>query len=193
MILSKRERYIAIGSAAAIGLLVVNWLVLDPYAEQNERTHADLSSVNSKLNQAEVTFAAQKRLQGIWSEMQAGGLKADASQAESEALNAIIELTQYSGVTLTVLKPERTTTEGKFQVIAFSVTASGSMRQISQLIYNLETATIPVRVTELQLTPRHEGTDDLSVRLSVSTLCMLPDSEKPRATAVNWTRDQERD
>ena len=85
MILSKRERYIAIGSAAAIGLLVINWLVLDPYTEQNERTHADLSSVNSKLNQAEVTFAAQKRLLGIWSEMQAGGLKADASQAESEA------------------------------------------------------------------------------------------------------------
>jgi hypothetical protein len=40
----------------------------------------------------------------------------------------------------------------------------------------METATIPVRVNEMQINAPKEGSDDLSIRLSFSTLCMPPDS-----------------
>ena len=45
-----------------------------------------------------------------------------------------------------------------------------------KLLWSLETATIPVRVNDMQVTPRREGTDDLTIRLSVSALCMPPDA-----------------
>ncbi len=59
------------------------------------------------------------------------------------------------------------------------------MRAASRLLWSLETASIPVRVTEMHITPRKEGTDDLSVQLSISTLCLLPDTDKQSRTVAS--------
>jgi hypothetical protein len=86
-------------------------------------------------------------------------------------------------VSLTGLKPERSVAQGKFQVIGFTMTGSGSMQQISQLVWLMESTTVPMQMNDLQITPRHEATDDLTVRLSFTTLCQLADTGKPDNTA----------
>jgi hypothetical protein len=111
--------------------------------------------------------------------MQKGGLKVDPSQAESQALHAVLDWAGAADLNLASLKPERTSQEGKFQVISFSVTGNGSTPAIARLLWAMETATIPVRVNDMQITPRREGTDDLSVRFSISALCLPPETNKP--------------
>jgi hypothetical protein len=182
--LSKREKYIAIGVAIAVVVLALDQLVFEPLfaqlkAIQNQRTDAV-----AKMDAANDLFARQRKLRVVWKKMQSGGLKADASSAESQAMHAILDWTATSGVQLTALKPERSMTQGQFQVISFHVTATGSMATVSRLLWAIETASIPVRVNDVQITPQPEGTDHLSVQLSVSTLCMLNPIEKPVQTAM---------
>ena len=181
MVLSKRERYIAIGVGAAIGLLLLDRIVLTPFDERSRAVRTARDEVAQRNADAELLFGRQHKLRTIWDELQKGGLKLNQSQAESQALQAILDWARAAGVELAGLKPERTTQEGQFQVISFNVTGTGSMASVSRLVWALETATIPVRVNEMQVTPRREGSDDLSVRLSVSALCMPPQPEAPKA------------
>lgn len=184
MVLSKREKYIAIGAVSAIAVLVLDQVVLSPYFAKRTAIADQRSQILEEMDKANDLFARQRQLRKIWAEMQKGGLKADASEAESQALRAVLDWAQGAGVNLAALKPERSTQEGKFQIISFHVTLTGTVASMSRLLWSMETATLPVRVNDMQVTPRREGTDDLSVQLSVSTLCLLPDADKPAKTAV---------
>ncbi len=168
--LSRRELYIAIGTAIALALLALDRLLLTPYLERRSTLAADRQQAVAQLSQAQSLFDRQRKLRPIWATIQKSGLKADASAAESQAMHAILSWTQSAGVDLTTLKPERTTQEGPFQVSSFHVTATGPMAAVSRLLWAMETPDIPIRVNDVQISPRKEGADDLSVQLSVSTL-----------------------
>lgn len=178
MILSKREQHLAIGAGATVACLLTYWLIIGPSIDQFSVIKAGKRDADQQLRQAKELFAQQTLLQKVWSDMQKGGLKADASQAESQALNEVLNMADKSGVSLTGLKPERSITQGKFQVIGFTMTGSGTMQKISQLVWLIESTTIPMQMNDLQITPRKEATDDLSVRLSFTTLCQLSEPEK---------------
>jgi type II secretory pathway component PulM len=184
MILSKREQHLAIGGGIVVGVLLIYWLIVGPCVDQWYSIQAGKHDTDQKLSDARDLFSRQAMLEKVWSDMQKGGLKDDASQAESQALSAVLNMASTSGVNLTGLKPERSVAQGKFQVIGFTMLGSGSMQQVSQLVWLMESATIPMQLNDLQITPRHEATDDLTVRLSFTTLCQLADTGKPDKTAA---------
>jgi hypothetical protein len=174
--MTKREKYIAIGAASAIALLLLDQVVLSPLMEHREDLDRRQATLQTQLDDADSVFSRERRLKTIWSDMQAGGLNLDASQAEGQALRSIIAWANKAGVTLSALKPEHSSDERKFQVISFNVTGEGAMPDVARLLWAMETAPIPLRVTDMQITPRKEGTDDLSARISVSALCLPPQS-----------------
>lgn len=172
MVLSKRERYIAIGVAAALGLLLLDRFVLTPYVTLRDSIAKEQSRAVDDLANADLLFSHQRQLRKVWARMQEGGLKTDPSQAESQALGALLDWTRWAGVNLAALAPERTVQQDRFRVISFSVKVTGPMAAMSRLLWAMESATIPVRVTELRINPQREGVDDLSMQMSVSTLCL---------------------
>ena len=172
--MTKREKYIAIGASAAIALLVLDQAVVDPLISKRDEIESRQSTLQTQLDDADTVFTRERRLKKIWSELEAGGLSLDPSQAEGQALRSIIAWADKAGVSLSALKPERSSDERKFEVISFNVTGTGAMPDVARLLWAIETAPIPLRVTDMQITPRKEGTDDLSTRISVSALCLPP-------------------
>jgi hypothetical protein len=183
VVLSKRERLIAICVAAAILILLLNHFVIDPYRTERTRIATESAKAKADLDDAKILFAREARLKRIWAEMQNGGLKVDASDAESLTLNALLEWSTNSRVLLPAIRRERPAPEGKFQVIGFDVSGTGSMPEVSRLLWAIETASIPVRINEMQITSQKEGTDNLQVRLSVSALCLPPAKDNNLASA----------
>jgi len=180
VIVSKREKQIAIATAAAVGLFVLIDFVWQPYSDALDQIQTQTDAVNKQLQDAGALFANQHRLAKIWADMQAHGLKTDESQADSQLQHAILDWEQRSGVTQQTLKQDQARKEGDFDVVGYRVTADGSMRSIVQFVWALETATMPIRVTDIRITPEREGgTDQLSVTLGVSTLCASPTPAQP--------------
>jgi|KBSMisStandDraft_5_1062788.scaffolds.fasta_scaffold734828_2 hypothetical protein len=177
MVLSKREKYIGLATAAAVALLALDSFALTPYVARRDAIAAGRADAVRQLSDAASLTERQTKLRPIWTELQKGGLKVNPSQAESQTIQAVIDWAKAAGIELAALKPERSSQEGQFQVISFNVTGTGSMQAASKLLWSIETATIPVRVNDMQVTPRREGTDDLSIRLSVSALCMPPTAD----------------
>ncbi len=69
-------------------------------------------------------------------------------------------------------------------MISIDLTADGSMRAISRLLWSLETAKIPLRLSEVRIKPHKDDSDDLSVSVNVSALCKPPDGEKTQKAAA---------
>ena len=184
MVLSKRERLVAIIVIAAVLILVLDHFVIEPYFAELSRIDRETRQAVSDENDANALLSRQVRLKKIWAEMQNGGLKVDDSQAESLTLQALLEWSANSRVPLPAIKRERSAQEGKFEVIGFDVSGTGSIPEVSRLLWAIETATIPVRINEMQITPQKEGIDMLSVRLSLSALCMPPGKDNKLASAA---------
>ena len=77
---------------------------------------------------------------------------------------------QEAGLTLWSMKPERLDQEDDLREIMFQAAATGPMSAVSRFLWRIETTSIPLRVKEVQLSSRREGTDALSLQLRVSTL-----------------------
>jgi hypothetical protein len=185
--LSKREKYIALGVGIAVSLWLLDSVLLSPYLSGRETLVTQRDAASQKLKDADVLFARRKRLQSIWAEMQKGGLKSDPSEADTQAQHAVLDWFDRSGVYLAALKSDpHVSQEGKFQVIKYHIQGEGRMRQIAQLLWAVETATIPVRVDDLSIKPRgREGTDELTVELGISTLSTMPEADRTSGTAVS--------
>ena len=172
MTLTKRERQIATGLGATIALLIVWEVVVSPYFDRVEDVDKQYATAIGQQADISSLFNKRERLKTDWTEITQGGLKSNASDAASQLQHAIIDWESASGVTETTFKPERTTDADQFSVLSYHLTESGSTWAIAKLLAKFESAPIPVRVNDVQITPQKEGTDDLLLQLSVSTLCL---------------------
>ena len=63
--------------------------------------------------------------------------------------------------------------------ITFQAAGTGPMSAVARFLWRMETAPFPLRVEELQVGARREGTDDLSLQLRVSTLYLAAEQQRP--------------
>lgn len=183
MVLSKREKFVAIGLGAALAVLVLDRLVytpLDDWSGQLTNQQADLQQND---DQQQALFQRERNLRKVWAELNAGGLKSDASEAESQVEHDLSQWAMESGVALVSLHPEPRSAKNGFLQINFLATGTGSLAAASKLLYRIETAKIPIRLEDVQLSSRKEGADDLTVTLKLSTLATSPAGNRPRSAA----------
>ena len=173
MVMSRREKYIAYGAGGAVLLLLLNYFIFGPLIAWRDDLDTRSLGLDRKLGDANNTFDLKQKLTKKWTLMQKG-LNVDSSTAESQAEQAVVDWADASGLTLTGLRPGKTTSENGFTVISFTATGTGSMPDVAHMLWSLENATIPVRVADLQLKPRKEGTDDLLATFTISALCFPP-------------------
>jgi len=188
MVLSKRERYIGIATSAVLGLVFLLKLVLFPLQDQRieladkiDTAKRDLARIDEKVKLAE---GARRN----WSTLSGGHLRRDESEAESSMYTNIRDWAAAAQLGLASVKPERAPEKEKdFYKLTFRVTANGGMGQIAQFLYRVQTASMPVRVTDLSISSRKEGVDDLTLSVAIATIYpAAPDASKSgNASASN--------
>src|SRR5665213_1136146 len=114
MILTKRERYIAIATGALVGLLLVYFVAVGPYIDRRSQIAAEVDSARSDKDKADLLFRQQIKMRKVWNEMISGGLSSSQSDAESQLQLALNDWSRDCGVTVSKLKDERSTADGKF-------------------------------------------------------------------------------
>ncbi len=182
MILSKRERYIVAATIIAVFILVLDRYIVTPFLHRRAQVESEKQDLLREMESAINQFARRRQMAQKWQDMLAAGLKSDAAEAESRVLHAVRNWSHESGLRLSSVKPERIAREGDLQEITFQAAGTGSMRSVAQFLWRLETASLLLKVKELQLGSRKEGADDLSLQLRISAL-YLPAEREPASAA----------
>jgi Tfp pilus assembly protein PilO len=167
---NRREQLIAWVAGLLVAMLVLDQLALTPLLDRLALADEALQAQQAQLEQATRLFQNSTRARKRWKEMAGGTLRLDSSESQSRVLNSVRQWAQASGLTLTSLKPERAERQQDFQKITLRAAAHGSMAQVAMFLFSVEQASIPLRVTDVQITSRRDGMDDLSIKLGISTI-----------------------
>lgn len=168
--MSKRERYILIVTLSVVGVLALDYFVYTPLTDARDRLLTQHDKLSRELGEMQKKITASQKADKRWKEYRAAGLSSDPSATESRFLNAIGSWSRDSGLPLLSIRPERTIVNQGVHELSFHATADGSMRAISRFLYRLETSEIPVRIQELQISSRTDGSDDLTMQIRLSTI-----------------------
>ena len=181
MVLSKRERYAGIIAIAVLVVLVFDQLVFSKLMTRREELAVQLENRSKELNEAQENLETSRRAGTRWAEISRGALARDGSSAENRVLTSVSEWAREAGMALSSLKPERTEKEGEFIKITFRATGTGQMNQIGRFLHRVQTSNVPLRISDLTLTSRKEGVDDLTASVGIATVYPAPE-DKSRAS-----------
>ncbi|MDP9175028.1 MAG: hypothetical protein M3O30_14370 [Planctomycetota bacterium] len=176
MVLSKREKYVAIAMGAAVALLGFNSLIWQPYSDNLDQMTSAIIKARDDLDTDKSLIAKQKRLQPVWQDLIRGGLHSDESQAQNTALRALDQWARFANVSFDSSRAEHSVQQGQFWTmgvnIDFTVQQKDSVLTVSRFLWDVETATIPMRINKVTISSAKEGTEILNVKVNVSTLFM---------------------
>ena len=184
MILSRRERLLIAATLIAVAALVLVRYAVTPLLDARDAAEARKQGLLDEMDRARGLLAHERRLSPEWRAMTAAGLRRDPTEAESQVLHAVGDWAMEAGLRLSSLKPERVSEKKHLQEINFQATGTGSMNAVARFLWRVETAGIPIRLKELQLGSRKEGTDDLTLQLRLSTLYQATPPPAPTSGAA---------
>lgn len=184
MVLSKRERLIAIVSLAVILIFIFDRYALTPFTEMNERIQVEKQGLSTDIQRAARVFKLRRNVRNEWQDMVRGGLSSDASSTESKILHVIRKWSNDSGLTISSIKPDRNGGEDKIlKEIVFYIACKGTMDAVGRFLFELENSSLPIRITEFQLGTREADGSDMSLQLRLSALYLAesihPDTDNP--------------
>ncbi len=185
MILSRRERYIAAVTIAAVVILLLDRFALTPALASRTATDKQIQSLQDNLSRGQMIISRQRQLSAKWEQMLANGLTLDPAAAQAQVMTAVNTYATEAGLSLSSVRPERVSTVGDLGEAPFEASGTGPMSAVANFLWRLENSPLPIRIRDLQLGTRKEGADDLSLQLGLSALCQAPSVEaKPGKTAA---------
>jgi hypothetical protein len=189
VVMSQRERYIVIATVGVVALFALDYLFLSPLFERYKNLDDQITADLVQVDHNNKVFKRAKDAKLKWSEMTVGALKADASTTESQLIDSIGQWAQDARMSVSY-KPERTEKGKEFVKVTYRATCNGSMSQLRTFLLHVQRATIPIRITDLQVSSRPEGTDSLQISMGIQTVYLTPDADKdkqgtPRATGAS--------
>jgi hypothetical protein len=170
MALTSREQkimYLAIGSVV---LLILNAYVLEPILNKRSEVRQTRQALQAGVDQSLSTLKRKKLLQKRWDEMQQAGLGNDVQAAEAMVYRYLRESSDRARLELGSIQPERLVTENRLREIDFVLSATGSMQSVTQFLWSLETATIPLKIKSYQLGSKNEMAQAMTIQVVLSTV-----------------------
>jgi Tfp pilus assembly protein PilO len=169
MVLSKQERILVIVTVLVLGIWAANAVVVEPLSDLRRQTANEKLELQGQLEQARNTFNRRKALERKWKGLLSEGMQSDAD-AEIRIARALTEWSKQTGMSLSSLTPERTTTDKGMKEVTFVVAGQGDLEGVASFLYRVETAELPVKVTHMQLGSSSESGDSMSLQLRLSAI-----------------------
>jgi len=170
MVLTSRERKILYLTIAAVAAFILNVYVLEPLMDKRAEANKTCTELKTQVEQAQATLQRQKRIRPRWEQMQQDGLGHDPQKAEAMVYRYLEETSEQSGLELGSIQPDRIATESKLGEIDFILSGTGSMRAVTQFLWDLETAAIPLKINAYQLGAKNETAEVMTIQLELSTI-----------------------
>lgn len=186
MVLSKRERILAIATIAVLGALAIYAIADKMLLKPREKTTNEKLELEARLADAQNVFAKRKNLERRWKGLLSAEAQGDAG-AESRVARALNEWSRQTRLTLSSVKPERSSTDKGLNEITFVVAGRGSLEAVTSFLYRVETAELPVKVTDIQLGSSSESGDSMSLQLRLSAIYV---GEPPKASEKSSQKQQ---
>ncbi|MBP7052279.1 MAG: hypothetical protein KBE65_14800 [Phycisphaerae bacterium] len=192
MVLTKRERMLAIATLLVVGIGGLYVAVIKPLSDWRRETENEKIELEAQLQEAQDLFSRKRLLEGKWRGLLSEGMKSDAD-AENRIARALDEWSRQTGLSLSSMKADRSVTEKGMNEIILSVGGRGTIEAVASFLYRVETAELPVRVMNLQLGSESGDTLSLQLQLSAIYLGSVKNTSVPTSPQQPEANDEEQE
>jgi Tfp pilus assembly protein PilO len=181
MALTNRERMIMIFAVAAIGILLGDRYVLSPILEKRAQTRQIRQTLQTDVQQSLAALQRKKLLQQRWTQMQDAGLSYNVETMEGRLFRHLEESSGRAQLLLTAIQPDRPMVRQQLGEIDFMVSGTGSMAAVTQFLWEIETASLPLKIKSLQVGAADENASQMTVQFKLSSIYLIK-PEAPKDT-----------
>jgi hypothetical protein len=181
MNLSAREKIIALFTAIVVVFVVGYLFLIAPYLANRAQLAEDIKSTQSQYDDETKLLAAQPRVAADWKSLLAGNLKTIPAQASGKTQDALYDWARSARFNLQSVKPDRPRQDKDFQQIRFQASGAGTTASIYRFLAAIEKSDLPLKIEELRVNSRKDGTDDLNITLTLSALIFSPPAPGARS------------
>ncbi len=182
MVLSKRERMIFWTTLSILLLLTVDKIVITPAMARLDAISQKKADLQVEVHEMTELLSQRKAMAERWRTMQKTGLTDSPSAAESFVFHALDEWEAQCRIDLTAITPQRATAVEGLQEVSFTIAGKGTLETVSQFLWLVEQAEMPVKITNLTLGSTNASGQEMTLSLKISVLCRV--KEEPDTNAA---------
>jgi len=188
VVLTQRERQIVNVTGVLLALFVLYYFALDPLLTWRSDLTQKVDDARREQDAAKRLLDNSARLNRQWADLVAGPIKRSSSDAASQVQHSLgdwANTARLGGFSINM--PDRAEKEKDFYKATLRVTGTGTLDQIAHFLYNIQTADVPVRITDMRISTRKEATDDLALEMGLATAYLAPESDKTKQPFASAT------
>lgn len=178
MALTTRERYIMIAAFIAVGILVLNSMVLVPVSERRSLAKQEREDLSVDWTKAKNVLERKDLLENRWKKMQKSGLSNDIENTESTILRFLKECSSDNNLSLSSIQPERLSSKDDLGEIDFILSCTGDMYAVTEFLSDLETGDVPIKLKTVQLGSKDESGALMTLQLKLSSIYINDQKEE---------------
>ncbi|MHC4994100.1 MAG: GspMb/PilO family protein [Planctomycetota bacterium] len=168
--MSPNERKYLIVAVVALLIWGGDSVVYRPLAQRMKELDDQRVELQDNLRLARNASNERKAKSARGRAMLASGLQANPSAAESQILRKIGEWADSSRLNRVSIQPETSRERGELKQINITASFTGRMDSVTNFMYLIESSQVPVKVKQVIIEAKREGTDEVSLSLRLSTL-----------------------
>ncbi|OXU14411.1 hypothetical protein [Sedimentisphaera salicampi] len=177
MDLTLREKRILIIALASIAILLCDKYIISPGLEKRAEIINAGEKNKEDLAQAQNLIKRKKLFQPQWDRMQENGLTENVQQLESRLLDFIDKTSSSAGLDISFVQPDVSEVKEGFGLVEMSISGKGSIRAVTEFMYEAALSDMPVRTESFQLGAANENGTEISVQIDLSALFIKPAKE----------------
>ena len=157
-------------AALAVGLLVIDRVVITPGWTRWQEQSARLVALRKDVQEGRALFAREANIRERWDEMQHRDLPDDGAEAENEVFKAVARWGRAGRVTFTGLSPTWRSYDNGYVALECRASATGDQAGIARFLEELETDPLAVRLENFEISAVDEQGRRLNLAVRFTAL-----------------------
>jgi hypothetical protein len=167
-----REKVLAIAAGAALGLLVLFYLVISPMIDAWQNRTAQIKTLKDNISKGATLIHRQEFVEADWDQMRTNALDSNPAAAEKQLFTAFDRWVTQSGATEGSFRPQVQDTDDNYSTIDCRADVSGDMQTLAKFLYNMEKDPLGVKIEAFELTSRDDNGRQLTLGMNLSGLVL---------------------
>jgi len=162
---------------ACVGLYVLNLILINPLISSYSARQARIKDLKDNITAGGSILLSANSIENQWNRMRTNTLSLNGTVTEGQLFKAFQAWSTSSQVVLVSQKPQsKDSDDPAYSNEEIHVDVTGTLTQIFNFLYSVESGPIGLRVDSLDLASRDDAGRQLALGLTVSGLILNPDT-----------------
>lgn len=176
--MTKRERYLAFGVGACVGLWALMELVVDPVLNAMDAASERLVQAEGAYIETQGLVDGRFRVERKWRGYQRAGLNESIATARLLTQQMVTRWAADAGVELATLSAGGVLEDEGFKQVRLTASLNGELEDALAFLKSLEACDLPLAVLSCDISRRDTSKSQVTLRLILSTVVLsTPDKE----------------